>query len=64
MSRHKYIYFNRSTKYHVFRKQHNDIIITKSFKNIIDALCYKYIQKLKIKARINKFNRSIISQWR
>lgn len=64
MSRHKYIYFNRSTKYHVFRKQHIDITITKSFKNIIDALCYKYIQKLKIKTGIKKFNRSIVSQWR
>ncbi len=63
MSKHKNIYFNKTTKYHIFRKFHEDITITKSFKNITNALCYKYIQLLKLKANVNKFNPSIISYW-
>lgn len=64
MSKHKYIYFIKTTKYHIFRKFYKDITITKSFKNINDALCYKFIQLLKLKSGVNKFNKSIISYWR
>jgi N-acetylneuraminic acid mutarotase len=64
MSRHKYIYFNKTTNYYTFRKFYKDITITKSFKNKINALCYKYIQCLKLKAGIDKFNKSIVSFWR
>ena len=64
MSRHKYIYFIKTTNYHIFRKFYKDITITKSFKNINDALCYKFIQLLKLKAGVNKFNKSIVSYWR
>ena len=64
MPRHKYIYFNKTTKYFTFRRFYNDITITKSFKNKIEALCYKFVQNLKLKANINKFNKSIISYWK
>ncbi len=64
MTKHKYIYFIKTKKYYIFRKFYKDITITKSFKNITDALCYKYIQLLKLKTGINKFNPSIISYWR
>tara|TARA_R100000951_G_scaffold102956_1_gene95331 strand:- start:255 stop:452 length:198 start_codon:yes stop_codon:yes gene_type:complete len=58
----KYIYVNK--KYFIYRKYHKNITITKSFLNKVDALCYKFIQNLKLKSNINKFNKSIISYWR
>lgn len=64
MPRHKYIYFNKTTNYFTFRKFHKDITITKCFKNKINALCYKYIQILKLKCGIEKFNKSMVSYWR
>ena len=58
----KYIYVIK--KYFVYRRHLKDITITKSFLNKVDALCYKFIQHLKLKSNINKFNKSIISFWR
>lgn len=62
--KHKYIYYNKTTKYFLYRKFYKDITITKSFKNVKNALCYKFIQILKLKSGIYKFNKSIISYWR
>ena len=61
--RYKYIY-NMKNKYFIYRRFYKDITITKSFKNIKDVLCYKFIQELKLKCGIFKFNKSIISYWR
>ena len=62
--KYKYIYYIKNKKYFIYRKFYKDITITKSFKNIKDALCYKFIQELKLKSGIFKFNKSIISYWR
>lgn len=61
--RYKYIY-NMKNKYFIYRRYYKDITITKSFKNIKDVLCYKFIQILKLKCGIFKFNKSRISYWR
>lgn len=62
--KYKFIYYNKTTKYFTYRQFYKDITITKSFKNIKNALCYKFIQELKLKCGIFKFNKSIISYWR
>ncbi len=64
--KYKYIYYIKTTKYFIYRNFYNAKTrpITKSFKNIKDALCYKFIQELKLKSGIFKFNKSIISYWR
>jgi len=38
--------------YWIFRRQINKKTVNKSFKNKIDAICYKYIMLLKIKSNI------------
>ena len=61
--KYKYIYYNKN-KYFIYRRFYKDITITKSFKNKIHCLCYKFIQELKLKSGIFKFNKSVISFWK
>lgn len=61
--KYKYIYYNKN-KYFIYRRFYKKFKITKSFTNKIDVLCYKFIQELKVKSGILKFNKSMISYWR
>ena len=58
--KYKFIYYNKTTKYFTYRQCYKDITITRSFKNIKNALCYKFIQELKLKTSIFNLNKSII----
>lgn len=60
----KYIYNVKNKRYFVYRRFYKNFKITKSFTNKIDCICYKFIQELKVKSGILKFNKSRISYWR
>ena len=61
--KYKYIYYNKND-YFIYRRFYKKQTITKSFKNKIDCLCYKFIQELKLKCGIYKFNKSVVSFWK
>ena len=52
-SGHKYISYSKRDKYWIFQKIINKKIIRKEFKSKIDAMCYKFIIMLKIKAKLS-----------
>lgn len=60
----RYIYINKKKRTFTFRKKYNNIWITRCFRNMVDAICYKYIIYLRLKAGHTKFSKSRISYWR
>jgi len=52
-SGHKYISYNKRDKYWQFKKEINNKTTQKLFKSKIDALCYKFIIMLKVKAKLS-----------
>lgn len=60
----KYIYINKKKHIIVFRKKYNNKWITKSFPTLVEAICYKYIIYLRLKAGHTNFSKSRISYWR